>query len=99
MIRLSRISRAVCLTLERVAGRSRPQLMKQCQSLCLAQLYSSDSSHGAKQVLWTNFCLLCGINSAGIERKQRKNHRQKEELMSNLHSDALVFFGATGDLA
>jgi glucose-6-phosphate 1-dehydrogenase len=40
------------------------------------------------------------MNSAAIWRNQQKRLTPlKEEIMTNSHSDALVFFGATGDLA
>src|ERR1700689_5234271 len=40
------------------------------------------------------------MNSAGISKKpSRRRKSLKERLMINTHSDAFVFFGATGDLA
>ena len=53
----------------------------------------------AKRALRTNSCPQCAINSVDTWRRRPKRHRPKEVLMSNQHSDALVFFGATGDLA
>src|SRR5262245_20673246 len=73
--------------------------MRQCQFPFLPRLCSSDSSHGAKRVLLINSCPPCGMNSVDTWRKQPKSHRLKEVIMGNRHSDALVFFGATGDLA
>src|SRR5580765_6378490 len=47
-----------------------------------------------------NSCPQCALNSADIWRNQPKNLRPlKEIFMTSSHSDALVFFGATGDLA
>src|SRR4030095_11740895 len=39
------------------------------------------------------------MNLVDTWRRRPKRHRRREVLMSNLQSDALVFFGATGDLA
>src|SRR5205814_782215 len=42
----------------------------------------------------------CDMNSAGMLRKLPANdHPPKRSAMSEARSDALVFFGATGDLA
>src|ERR1700727_379964 len=49
----------------------------------------------------TSCCPRCGSNSAVIWKSRKKNLRllKGEIFMTNFHSDALVFFGATGDLA
>jgi glucose-6-phosphate 1-dehydrogenase len=49
----------------------------------------------------TNFCPQCVLNLADIWKSRKKNLRllKGEIFMTNFHSDALVFFGATGDLA
>src|SRR5690242_507922 len=58
------------------------------------------SARVAKRNLPTNSCPRCVTNSADTWRSRRKKPRlHKERFMSSIHSDALVFFGATGDLA
>src|ERR1700733_5087573 len=49
----------------------------------------------------TSCCPRCGSNSAVIWKSRKKNLRLLKGgiFMTNFHSDALVFFGATGDLA
>src|SRR5438270_1425145 len=49
----------------------------------------------ARQILPTSCSLQCATSSADIW----KNPPSEEEVMNVPHSDALVFFGATGDLA
>src|SRR5215470_9923154 len=49
----------------------------------------------------TNYCPQCALSSADIWKSRKNNLRllEGEIFMTNAHSDALVFFGATGDLA
>src|SRR5271169_1734605 len=54
----------------------------------------SGSPRAAKRTTRTSFSPRCGSNSAVTSRS-----RSSEDTMSATHSDALVFFGATGDLA
>src|ERR1700716_4038459 len=49
----------------------------------------------AKRISRTNFFPPCDSSSADIWKKQRN----EEDAMTDFYSDALVFFGATGDLA
>src|SRR6516165_2801043 len=56
----------------------------------------SASARGAKLTLQTSCCRPCATSLAGTWKKQRGS---EETSMSNIQSDALVFFGATGDLA
>src|ERR1700686_2129129 len=62
---------------------------------------TSVSAHAAKPTTPTSSCLQCVLNSADIWKSRKKNVRllKGEMFMTNFHSDALVFFGATGDLA
>src|SRR5258707_11987330 len=48
-----------------------------------------------KQISKTNCFLPCDSSSVDIWKKRRN----EEDAMTDFHSDALVFFGATGDLA
>src|SRR5947209_2591578 len=52
-------------------------------------------AHVARQILRTSCSPRCATSSADIW----KNPPSEEEAMNVPHSDALVFFGATGDLA
>src|SRR5215470_9325966 len=52
-------------------------------------------AHAARQISPTNCSRRCAMNSVDIW----KNPPPEEEAMHDSHSDALVFFGATGDLA
>src|SRR5260370_5000493 len=48
----------------------------------------------------TSFCPRCDINSADTSKNPTPSPKWLEEtIVTNSHSDALVFFGATGDLA
>src|SRR5262252_7998838 len=55
----------------------------------------SDSARVASQISPINCSQLCAMSSVDIW----KNPPHEEEVMHSSHSDALVFFGATGDLA
>src|SRR5918992_302937 len=55
----------------------------------------SVSARAARRILPTRCSRRCVINSVGTW----KNRPTKEHVMNNSQSDALVFFGATGDLA
>ena len=57
---------------------------------------SSDSPRAARRISQTSCFRRCAFNSAVTWKKPL---RSKDHAMSASHSDALVFFGATGDLA
>src|SRR5580704_13063903 len=58
------------------------------------------SVHAATRTLPTGFCPRCGMSSADMWKwPQRNRFRADRWKMTNLDSDAFVFFGATGDLA
>src|SRR5499425_3068812 len=59
------------------------------------------SAHGVKRTSQTSSCLPCVMSSVDTWRNRPRNQRLPEKRipMTNSHSDALVFFGATGDLA
>src|SRR5215469_9224106 len=94
-IPFSQNSRAKSQTQEKGDGRSRQQSTKACRYQYSQQRCMSGSVHAAMRISRTNCSRPCGSNLAGIWRSQ-PNER---EFMTNSHSDALVFFGATGDLA
>src|ERR1700719_588705 len=85
----------------KVAGRSKPPSTKRCRLRCSPPRCMSASAHVAKLTMPTNFCPQCVLNLADIWKSRKKNLRllKGEIFMTNFHSDALVFFGATGDLA
>src|SRR5499425_3641873 len=55
----------------------------------------SDSAPAARRISPTSCSRRCDMNLAGLW----KNPQNEEDSMNVPHSDALVFFGATGDLA
>src|SRR5215475_11049156 len=60
----------------------------------------NDSPPAEKRISRTNCCPRCDSSSAGTWKRRRGNGRLKKvQIMNDTHSDALVFFGATGDLA
>src|SRR6185436_14304791 len=69
--------------------------MRLCLCRCCPPRSTSDSVPGARRIIWTNCYRPCDFSSA-VTTKNRRSH---ENQMNALHSDALVFFGATGDLA
>src|SRR5467141_1546858 len=62
--------------------------------------FTSDSAPGEKPISPTNCCPRCDINSGDTSKSPTPSPKWlKETTVMNPHSDALVFFGATGDLA
>src|SRR5271156_3115477 len=60
----------------------------------------SDSARAARLRSPTSSCPRCDMNSADTWKKPKANPKWlKEMIVANSHSDAFVFFGATGDLA
>ena len=57
---------------------------------------TSASARAARPTSRTSCCRRCATSSAATSRKPAAS---EERAMSEAHSDALVFFGATGDLA
>ena len=58
------------------------------------------SARAAKPTIRTSCCRRCATNSADIWKNPPKSGRlERTAIMNESHSDALVFFGATGDLA
>src|SRR6185369_15467820 len=94
-IRRYRSSRGVYPIPVKDAGRSRPALTRACRCLFSPPRYTSASVHAARRILPTNCSRRCAMSSAGTW----KNPLNKDKAMSVFHSDTLVFFGATGDLA
>src|SRR6202047_5070454 len=94
-IRFSRSSRAKSQTLGRGDGRSRRPSTKACRCRCLPRRCTNASVRAAMRISRTNCSRPCGSSSAGIW----KNRPNERGFMTGSHLDALVFFGATGDLA
>src|SRR5258706_4366498 len=62
--------------------------------------FTSDSARGEKLISPTSSCPRCDINLADTSKNPTPSPKWLEEtIVTNSHSDALVFFGATGDLA
>src|SRR6187401_2579149 len=59
----------------------------------------SASPRAAKRISRTNCSPPCVSSLAGTWRNLPQSNRERSDPMSQPHSDALVFFGATGDLA
>src|SRR5580658_4780260 len=60
----------------------------------------SDSARAEKPPSPTSSCPRCDTNSADTWKNPTRNPKWlKETIVANSHSDAFVFFGATGDLA
>ena len=94
-IRALRTSPAACPTRAKAAGRSRPRSTRRCPSPVLTTaLYERFSSRGEAD-FQNKLLSAMRFEFGGHVEKQ---HDADDEPMP-LHSDALVFFGATGDLA
>ena len=62
-------------------------------------LCTNASLRAAKRIIRTGCCPRCASGSAVTWRRPPASSLRNETTMSDSHSDALVFFGATGDLA
>src|SRR6266853_2588763 len=81
-------------------GRSKPRSTKRYPRRFSPAPFTSDSARGEKLISPTSSCPRCDINSADTSKNPTPNPKWLEEtIVTNSHSDALVFFGATGDLA
>src|SRR5712691_5284021 len=59
----------------------------------------SGSARAAKRTSQTSYFPRCAFSSAVTWKRLAENKPLERTTMNNCHSDALVFFGATGDLA
>src|SRR5216683_5607283 len=82
----------------RDAGRFMPPLTKRCRRRFLPRRSTSVSPRAARRISRTNYYRPCVFSSVDTWRNPPVN-KESEITMSETHSDALVFFGATGDLA
>src|SRR6185295_2118071 len=74
--------------------------MKPCRRPSSPRRSTSDSHRAAKPTTRTSCFPPCAFSSAATWRKRpRKRPLEGTITMTGSHSDALVFFGATGDLA
>src|SRR4029077_16812644 len=81
-------------------GRSKLQSTKRYPRRFSPVRFTSDSARGEKLISPTSSCPRCDINSADTSKSPTSSPKWLEEtIVTNTHSDALVFFGATGDLA
>src|SRR4029077_8165294 len=81
-------------------GRSRLRLTKRYPCRFSPAPFTSDSARGEKLISPTSSCPRCDINSGDTSKNPTPSPKVlKETTVTNSHSDALVFFGATGDLA
>ena len=95
--RRSRASRAASPTPERDAGRSRPRSRRACRRTCSRRRSTSASRRAARTSSRTACSRRCAPSSAATARRRRATDRGGS--VARVHSDALVIFGATGDLA
>src|SRR5262245_65420765 len=73
--------------------------MRRFRRMFLRRRFTSASARAARRSLPTNCSPRCATDSAGISKSRPSTRAQGDGNMSDTHSDALVFFGATGDLA
>src|SRR5262252_5116722 len=92
---ICRSLQAACPTPEKDAGRSRPPSTRPCRCRCSPPRSINASARAARRIIRTSCSRRCVSSSADIS----KNPQHKESIMNDSSSDALVFFGATGDLA
>ena len=88
-------SPAACPTRARAAGRSPRPSTRACRRRCSPRRSSSASRRAARPTSPTSCCRPCASSSAATWRRQSR----RSAMATCPHSDALVFFGATGDLA
>src|SRR6266403_5937406 len=90
----------VSLTPAKDGGRSKLRSTKRYPRRFSPAPFMSDLARGAKLTLPTSSCPRCDISSADTSKNPTASPKWlKETIVTNSHSDALVFFGATGDLA
>src|SRR5712664_1587645 len=81
-------------------GRSRLRSTRRYRRRFSPAPFTSDSVPAAKLTSPTNSCRRCDMNSADTSKNPTPSPKWlKEKTVTTSHSDALVFFGATGDLA
>src|SRR5262245_5031196 len=73
--------------------------MRACRCLFCPARFTSASAPAAKAITRTGCSRRCALNLAVTWRNRPAKRRLEEATMNNTRSDALVFFGATGDLA
>src|SRR5580704_4584314 len=73
--------------------------MKAFPSRCSPPPFTSASIRAARPIIKTKCYRQCDSHSAATWKNPPRSNSQKGDTMSESHSDALVFFGATGDLA
>src|SRR5262249_52535244 len=90
-------SRAASPTRARGGGRSRPPSTRRCPCQSSARPSTSASARGATPTSRTSCCRRCASGSADISKRPPSNGEKGRAMNEPPH--ALVFFGATGDLA
>src|SRR5262245_31332923 len=90
----SRNSPAVCRTPAKAGGPSRPLSTRPCRPRFSLRRSMNASPRAVMPTIRTSSSRRCDSASADISRRSRE-----DGTMSEMNSDALVFFGATGDLA
>ena len=96
--RRSTDSRAGCPTPARGAGRSRRPSTRRCRCRSSPRRSTSASARAARRTSPDKLLSAMRFQFGGHLEKAPAT-RDRERTMSDIHSDALVFFGATGDLA
>ena len=96
--RSSKASRAASRIRARGAGRSRRPSTRRCRRRCSPPRCTSASARAARRTSRDKLLSAMRFEFGGhLEKPAQVTPRGRA--MSNSHSDALVFFGATGDLA
>src|ERR1051326_7234458 len=80
----------------KAGGRLKRPLMRLFRLLFSVRRSMRDSARAARLSSRTKCCRRCDSNSVGTSRSRRTSEASMAE---PVQSDALVFFGATGDLA
>src|SRR5512135_3554909 len=78
-----------------------PPSTKRCPPRCSRPRCMRALPRAARRISRTGSCRRCASGSAATTKSRPAGERSRatERTMNELHSDALVFFGATGDLA
>src|ERR1700744_3212518 len=92
-------SAAACPTRARAAGPSRPPSTKACPRRGSAPRCTTASPRRDKRNSPTRSCPRCAPSSAGTRKRKPRPMTDDTKTSPAQHSDALVLFGFTGDLA
>src|SRR5450631_4239268 len=92
-------SRVMCRIRAKGVGRHWPLSTKACRPRSSVLRYSGVLRRAAMPVMPTGFCPRCASSSADMMRRKRNTEMGNTHNSRTTSADALVVFGATGDLA